>query len=127
MKTVLLIVGSCALSTATWANQQWRCQNMVAKEVCNQSSCVERKTSQDAFDISLSSKQAVSICNKNNCWRGQAKKMKVNEREVMQVEHFTWKTEDRTAGQFKLMISPSQGSLYLQSDSQNYQLQCRNV
>jgi hypothetical protein len=45
----------------------------------------------------------------------------------MQVEHFTWKTEDRTAGQFKLMINPVQGSLYLQSDKQKYQLQCRNI
>lgn len=127
MKTVILIVGSCLLSTVTWANQQWRCQNMIAKEVCNENSCVERKTTQDAFEISLNAKQTVSICNKNNCWRGQARKTTVNQHEVMQVDNFTWKTEDRTAGQFKLMINPTQGSLYLQSDRQNYPLQCKNV
>ena len=127
MKTIILVISSCLLSASLWADQTWRCQNMVAKEVCDNKSCVEQKTSDDAFDITLNPKQGVSICNRMNCWRGSAQKTKVNDTEAYQVTNFTWKTIDQAGQGYTLMIQPTRNSLYLQSDQRRYALHCRNV
>lgn len=128
MKTMILALGGLIFCSSAWANQQWRCQNMVAIEVCDQKhQCVERKTTHSAFEISLSAKQNVSICNSNHCWKGQAQKNTAHPREVVQVSKFPWRTVDVRSEQYILMIHPTQNRLYLQSDRKKLPLQCISI